>query len=72
MDCYSPDLYNDLPSTQQAIFAGASIVAWSTDPSQVSSNGRKHPDEKSTDEDFFGKYPKAIVAQYIENLEFGG
>jgi hypothetical protein len=50
-------------------FADASIVAFSPDPAQISSNGRKHPDEKLWDEGFFDKYSEGILAQYIENLD---
>lgn len=50
-------------------FAYASIVALSPDPAQISSNGRKHPDENLSDESFFDEYSEGILAQYIENLD---
>jgi hypothetical protein len=52
--------------------ADASIVAFLPDPAQISSNGRKHPDEKLWDEGFFDKYSEGILAQYIEELDLEG
>lgn len=42
------------------------IVALSPDPSQISTNGEKRADEKSTAEDFFDKYADGILAQYTQ------
>ncbi|KAK9893166.1 hypothetical protein P389DRAFT_191778 [Cystobasidium minutum MCA 4210] len=51
-----PGFFNDL--------SDASTVALYPDPSQILSNGRKHPDEMLTDKDFFDKFAEGILVQY--------
>lgn len=69
IDYFSPDFYNDLSNRQQTMFANAGIFAISPDPSQILINGKKHSDEKLTDEDFFDNFGEIILAQYVQNLD---
>lgn len=70
IDYYSPDFYNDLSGVQQAMFADASTVALSPDPSRILRNGKRHPDEKLTDKDFFDKYAEGSCLS-IGNVNLG-